>query len=148
MIRCYQFAAAGGGGRGVASALTGKPVTKTSSSSGVAHMGVPGNVFQRAPLEVTSHVRESDVRVLSFGIEDDHALTLRFAVLSFGDVAELHRALGAWLDEVRRHEREKLAQATSKVTVVEFRKKDQCHVCGGDHPTAHFTLCVTGGGAA
>lgn len=111
-------------------------------------MGVPGNVFQRRPLEVTSHVREAGVRVLSFAVEDDHGLTQRLAVLTAGDVVELHRALGAWLEDVSRAEREKLAQATSKVTVVEFRKKERCHSCGGDHPTGHFSLCITGGGAA
>lgn len=61
-------------------------------------MGVPGNVFQRGALEVTSHVREAGVRVLSFAVEDEHALTQRVAVLTVGDVAELHRSLGAWLE--------------------------------------------------
>lgn len=119
-------------------------------------MGVPGNVFQRRPLEVTSHVRAAGVRVLSFGIEDDHGLTQRLAVLTAGDVVELHRSLGAWLEEVTSAEREKLhaAQALeavqSSVTVIEFRKRvlatvELCRVCGEVFAPNH--VCTPGGAA-
>lgn len=106
-------------------------------------MGVPGNVFQRAPLEVTSHVRSAGVRVLSFAVEDEHALTQRVAVLTVGDVAELHRSLGAWLEASAASDVPRLVPQPSKVTVIEFRKRVLCIACGGEH-----TPGACGAGAA